>query len=246
MNATATLIWPSNVAFEVCGHLAFKQVARRSSDASGLAYWRQAAGEPMLWLGLAALLIEFVLWFCFLALVPLSMAVLVSSINIVGVMLGGRLLFGEHITTARSAAIALILARRCRGWLGRRMRATFFFGFAVLVAFTVLCQVASKLAAQKLGVAHFDFAWLASALHEPLFLLILLGNIGAFFTYLSLLQGAAVGPIFAATHLSVVAVIAVSLFFLRESLSPLQGVGSLLIVAGVVILGVTEKSEPAG
>jgi undecaprenyl phosphate-alpha-L-ara4N flippase subunit ArnE len=110
MNATATVIWLSNVAFEVGGHLAFKQAARRSSNASGLAYWRRAAADPMLWLGLAALAVEFVLWFCFLALVPLSTAVLVSSINIVGVMLGGWLLFGEDITGARGAAVVLILA----------------------------------------------------------------------------------------------------------------------------------------
>jgi drug/metabolite transporter (DMT)-like permease len=126
------------------------------------------------------------------------------------------------------------------------MKAKFFLGFAGLMGFTVLCQVASKLAADKLGMANFDLAWLARALREPLFLLVLLGYVGAFFTYLGLLKGAAVGPVFAATHLSIVAVLLVSLLFLGESLTLLQAAGCLLILGGVVILGLTEKAEPVG
>jgi drug/metabolite transporter (DMT)-like permease len=120
MNGAATLVWLSNVAFDVAGHLAFKHAARRSSAAKGLSFWRSTGADPFLWLGLAALAVEFVLWFAFLALVPLSVAVLVGSINILGVMIGGRLLFGEQITLTRGAAVGLIVAGVVIvGWGGR-------------------------------------------------------------------------------------------------------------------------------
>jgi drug/metabolite transporter (DMT)-like permease len=125
------------------------------------------------------------------------------------------------------------------------MKPRFLLGFAALIGFTVLGQVGSKLAADQLGMISLDVAWLQRVLREPALLLVILGNVGAFFTYLGLLKGAPIGPVFAATHLSIVAVLIVSVAVLHETLSPLQGLGCLLILLGVVLLGVTEKAEPS-
>jgi drug/metabolite transporter (DMT)-like permease len=75
-----------------------------------LTAWR--AGGP--WLpGLAVaghllLRVRILAWIAFLSLVPLSDGVLLGSINIVAVMVAGRLLFGERLTGLRVAGILLV------------------------------------------------------------------------------------------------------------------------------------------
>ncbi len=70
--------------------------------------WLAMLGGPWLWLGIFAFVVEPLLWLSFLSLMPLSQAVMLGSVNIIGVMIGGRLLFGEMLTTRRLIAIALI------------------------------------------------------------------------------------------------------------------------------------------
>ena len=76
---------------------------------------------------------------------------------------------------------------------------------------------------------------------EPFVLAIIGCYVAAFLTYTSILKHAAVGPAFAAVHGHVVTVLIVSMVWLGERLTWLQGVGSLLIVAGIVVLAVTER-----
>jgi multidrug transporter EmrE-like cation transporter len=51
---------------------------------------------------------EFFMWLAFLSVVPLWQGVMVACIDILLVMLGGRIFFGEQITRARMLAISLI------------------------------------------------------------------------------------------------------------------------------------------
>ena len=64
--------------------------------------------SPRLWIGIVCFCLEFAVWFALLSLIPLSQAVLIGSINIVVVMLAGRLLFRERLDGLRVTGISLI------------------------------------------------------------------------------------------------------------------------------------------
>ena len=119
MSPLATLLWASNLLVDTCGHLCFKAAANRTGDVEGAAHWRAMAKGPMMWIGIACFAAESWLWLALLSYVPLSLAVMVGSINIIGVMIGGRLLFAEKITKARLAAIGLVaIGVALAGWGG--------------------------------------------------------------------------------------------------------------------------------
>lgn len=114
--------------------------------------------------------------------------------------------------------------------------------FAALVGFTALGQFSFKIAANRLGVVSLDAAWARAFLHEPSVALILFANLGAFVSYLRLINKAAIGPAFAAAHLSIVVVVIVSVAYFNETLNWVQAFGCVAIFIGVVILGYTEFS----
>ena len=120
------------------------------------------------------------------------------------------------------------------------MKKSLYLGFALLVAVDTLCQVGFKLAANNTGEASMDLAWLQRIAAEPLLYAVIGGYVVAFFTYMTLLKVAAVGPAFAASHLEIVTVLIISVLFFGEHLTLLQGLGCLTILAGVVVLGLTE------
>ena len=110
MSPLATFLWAANLVCDVAGQLAFKAAAISSGDAGGLARWRAVLTNRWTWLGILAFAGEFFLWLAFLSVVPLSLAMLVGSADIIAIMIGGRLLFGEAITTRRAVAAGLIAA----------------------------------------------------------------------------------------------------------------------------------------
>jgi drug/metabolite transporter (DMT)-like permease len=59
-----------------------------------------------------------------------------------------------------------------------------------------------------------------------------------------LLKRAPVGPAFAASHLGLVAVLAISVAYFGEHLSVMQVVGALCIVLGIVFLSLSEAKQP--
>jgi drug/metabolite transporter (DMT)-like permease len=109
MTWLATLVLLGNLVFDTTGHLAFKGASAKAAHLDGMAHWRALAMSPWLWLGLVAFVGEFFLWMALLSLVPLAQGVLVGCINIFGVMIGGRLLFGEALTLPRMGAAALVV-----------------------------------------------------------------------------------------------------------------------------------------
>jgi drug/metabolite transporter (DMT)-like permease len=107
MSKLAFLFWLSNIVLDTTGHLAFKRAASSGEDRVE-SHWRHMVASPALWTGVGCFGLEFVVWFSLLSLVPLSLAVLIGSINIVVVMLAGRLLFDERLDRMRLAGMWLI------------------------------------------------------------------------------------------------------------------------------------------
>ncbi len=108
MPDNAIALWLANLALDTTGQMAFKAAASRS--APGAAGWRSLVADPLIGFGIGCYVVEFVTWLAFLTLVPLSVAVLLASVNIVTVMVGGRLLFHEATGTLRTGGIVLIAA----------------------------------------------------------------------------------------------------------------------------------------
>jgi len=123
----------------------------------------------------------------------------------------------------------------------------FVLGFGALAVFDTLTQVSFKLAAGRAGEFTMASSWFRAAATSPWLYVAILGYLGAFFTWMTLLERVAVGPAFAASHLDIVAVLLISGPLFGERLQPLQLVGAVCIIAGIVLLSVTEsrRAEPA-
>ncbi|HEY2387303.1 MAG TPA: hypothetical protein VGK30_10100 [Candidatus Binatia bacterium] len=108
MTALATVLWLLNMICVTIGHLSLKAAASVAPDARGLARWVAMLKNTWVWIGISAFIVEFGLWVAFLSLVPLSLAVLMGSIDSLAVLVGGRVFFGESLTARRTVSIALI------------------------------------------------------------------------------------------------------------------------------------------
>ncbi|URL57694.1 EamA family transporter [Luteibacter flocculans] len=110
MHGLVLALWIANVVLDTGGQLAFKAAAGDKRAGDGLARWRYMLARPWLWTGIACYVAEFVVWIAFLSLVPLSEGVLLGSINIVAIMLAGRVLFRERLSPLRVTGILLVAA----------------------------------------------------------------------------------------------------------------------------------------
>jgi hypothetical protein len=108
MDLFATTLLAAVLIANTAGQLLFKAATLRSIDAVVEEHWLKLAAEPLLWLGVMIYVFEFLLWLAFLTIVPLWQGVMVACIDILLVMVGGRIFFGEAITAPRTAAISLI------------------------------------------------------------------------------------------------------------------------------------------
>jgi len=102
------VLWLLNVALDTVGQLAFKAAASDPEAGDGIARWRYMASRPWLWVGIFSYVAEFLVWIAFLSLVDLSEGVLLGSINIVVIMIAGRILFREKLTPLRVTGIMLV------------------------------------------------------------------------------------------------------------------------------------------
>jgi drug/metabolite transporter (DMT)-like permease len=108
MNAQVILLWFVNMLVDTGGQLSFKKAAAHGGAGNGLAHWKHMLARPWIWIGICCYLGEFLVWTAFLSLVDLSVGLMLGSINIVVIMLAGRVLFGEKLTPRRTAGILLI------------------------------------------------------------------------------------------------------------------------------------------
>ncbi len=119
----------------------------------------------------------------------------------------------------------------------------YLIGFAALMLFDTLTQVFFKLATQHAGPFEPNTAWLLGIVHNGWIFGAMLGYLFAFFTWMTLLKHAPVGPAFAASHLEVVTVLLVSVAYFGERLTLIQVLGGLCIVLGIVFLSFSESKH---
>lgn len=110
MDSSAALLLLSVFVLDSASHVALKAASVRASQRTDIIFARALLRQPAMWAGVAMFAGVFLCWVAFLERVPLGQGVMSGSITIVGVMLGGRLFFQEHITPARATAIGLICA----------------------------------------------------------------------------------------------------------------------------------------
>lgn len=108
MSQLAILFWILTVLIETFGQLMFKAAAYKSAHFNGIKHWQHMLSRPWIWLGIACYILQIVLWLAFLSLVELSSGMMLVSINIVVIMIVGRVWFKEKITPWRLAGISLI------------------------------------------------------------------------------------------------------------------------------------------
>lgn len=119
----------------------------------------------------------------------------------------------------------------------------YLIGFAALMLFDTLTQVFFKLATQHAGPFEPNTTWLLGIVHNGWIFGAMLGYLFAFFTWMTLLKHAPVGPAFAASHLEVVTVLLVSVAYFGERLTLIQVLGGLCIVLGIVFLSFSESKH---
>jgi len=123
-----------------------------------------------------------------------------------------------------------------RGWF-------YLIGFALLMGFDTLAQVSFKYAGTQALPFTANAAWLLRLFGAPWVYGAIVGYVGAFFTWMSLLKHAPIGPAFAASHLEVVSVMLLSVWLFDEHLTLARVAGALTIVAGIACLGLAESRE---
>ena len=120
------------------------------------------------------------------------------------------------------------------------MRRFYLIGFLVLVCFDTFAQICFKLTANYAMPPAADLAWVLRLLSTPWVYCAIACYIGAFLTWMTLLEHAPIGPAFAASHLEVVSVLALCVVIFGEHIGPPQWIGAALIIAGIVCLAISE------
>ncbi|MFO1149050.1 MAG: EamA family transporter [Alsobacter sp.] len=110
-------------------------------------------------------------------------------------------------------------------------------GWAALVASETLAQVALKVAADRLGDHEQAGAWLAAALRQPWVWIGVLGYLGSFAAWMTILDRLPLSRSFPLTAIVYVAVAGASVFVFGEAITPLRSFGVALIMAGVIVIG---------
>ena len=120
-------------------------------------------------------------------------------------------------------------------------RTGYLVGFALLMAFDTLAQVSFKLAGMHAFPPQASIDWVMRLLLTPWIYGAVIGYVGAFFTWMRLLERAPIGPAFAASHLEVVSVMLLSALLFNEQIGVVKASGALLIVGGIVCIGLGER-----
>jgi len=120
-------------------------------------------------------------------------------------------------------------------------------GFTILVLFDTLVQLSFKYAGDHAFPPEANWAWIVRVFGHPWIYVAVVGYVGNFFTWMTLLKHAPIGPAFAVTHLEVVSVMLFSVWLFHEPLTVGRVVGALAIVAGIICLAFAESgAHPEG
>ena len=108
MSTLAILVWIMNIVVDTVGHMAFKSAAVTEHE-SEWHRWKKMLSSIPLWVGIVCFCLEFVLWLVLLSILPLSSGVLLGTINMVAIMVAGRLLFRELLDPMRVLGMIFII-----------------------------------------------------------------------------------------------------------------------------------------
>ncbi len=120
-------------------------------------------------------------------------------------------------------------------------RRFYILGFGILIIFDTLSLLSFKFASEAAEPFTSDMAWLMRVVFEPWVYGAVVGYLGAFATWMTVLRHAPVGPAYAASHLEVIGVMMLSVPLFGEHLTWLQLTGAALIILGVICLAVGEE-----
>ena len=124
------------------------------------------------------------------------------------------------------------------------MKRFYVIGFGALLAFDTLAQISFKLAGMHALPLQPDLAWLLRLFTHPWVYGAVAGYLGAFFTWMTLLKHAPIGPAFAASHLEVVTGLLLAVPIFGEHITLVQAIGATTIVAGIFFLARDEHDAP--
>lgn len=109
MTTLAVFIWIINVVCDTVGHVALKFAATaEDTSANEWQRWKAMLSNIPLWVGIVCFCLEFVVWLAFLSVLSLSQGVLLGAINMVAIVVAGRLIFKERLDRMRIIGIMLI------------------------------------------------------------------------------------------------------------------------------------------
>jgi len=122
-------------------------------------------------------------------------------------------------------------------------RQFYIAGFLFLLVMDTFSQVCFKIAATHAEPFVASTEWLLRVVMDPWGYGSIIGYIGAFLVWMTMLREIPVGPAFAASHLEVIGVMIISVPLFGEHLNLLQYFGAALIVVGVGCLAYSEPKE---
>jgi len=123
------------------------------------------------------------------------------------------------------------------------MKRFYLLGFLLLMTFDTLAQISFKYAGTHALPVVANLAWVLRVFSQPWIYGAVIGYVGAFFTWMSLLKHAPIGPAFAASHLEVVSVMLLSIWLFDEHLNLARVLGAIAIIAGIICLGLADSRE---
>ena len=118
----------------------------------------------------------------------------------------------------------------------------YVLGFGILMLFDTLTQISFKMASNNAGAFVLSWNWLIRVFHNPWVYGAVLGYLGAFVAWMTLLKRAPVGPAYAASHMEIVVVVILSAYLFNDKLNAMQIVGAACIVLGIVFLSLSESA----
>ena len=119
----------------------------------------------------------------------------------------------------------------------------YILGFSALMLCDTVTQVSFKLASNHGGDFVMQLGWVLSIFSQPWIYGAVLGYLGSFVAWMTLLKHAPVGPAYAASHLEVILVLIVSAVYFGDRLSPIQIIGAMLVVLGIIFLSFSEAQQ---
>jgi len=121
------------------------------------------------------------------------------------------------------------------------MKRVVVVGFLVLMSFDTMGQLCFKLASINADPLELSLIWFLRLFTKPWVYGAILGYIGAFVTWMTILKHAPMGPAFAASHLELISVSIFSVWLLGESMNIHKIIGGTLIILGVFCLARGEE-----